>query len=46
MHRQIAGKLTGPRTKWIVLAIGIVIFRTCSPFFNKLADVENNEASS
>jgi RND superfamily putative drug exporter len=46
MHRQIAGKLTGPRIKWAVVAVGVVIFLTCSPFFNKLADVQDNETSA
>jgi putative drug exporter of the RND superfamily len=46
MHRQIAGKLTGPVTKWIVL--GMTIFLTAGLGFlgSKLADVKNNEASS
>ena len=25
MHRQIAGKLTGPVTKWIVLGVSLVL---------------------
>jgi putative drug exporter of the RND superfamily len=46
MHRQIAGRLTGRVTKWIVLAAWIVIFVVASGFASKLTDVQNNEASS
>jgi RND superfamily putative drug exporter len=46
MHRQIAGKLTGRVTKWIVLAVWIVIFVVSSGFAQKLTDVQNNEAAS
>ena len=46
MHRQIAGKLTGKITKWIVLAAWVVIFVVASGFAAKLTDVQNNEASS
>lgn len=46
MHRQIAGRLTGPVTKWIVLAAWIVIIVVASPFASKLTEVQNNEASS
>ena len=46
MHRQIAGRLTGRVTKWIVLAAWIVIFVVASGFAAKLTDVQNNEASS
>jgi RND superfamily putative drug exporter len=46
MHRQIAGKLTGPVTKWIVLAIWLVVVVVASGFAAKLTDVQNNEASS
>ncbi|WP_395659302.1 MMPL family transporter [Nocardioides sp.] len=46
MHRQIAGTLTGRRTKWVVLAIGVIVLLTCAPYFNKLADVEVNDAGS
>jgi RND superfamily putative drug exporter len=46
MHRQIAGKLTGPVTKWIVLVAWIVIFGVSGMFASKLTDVQNNEASS
>jgi len=46
MHRQIAGKLTGRVTKWIVLVAWIVIIAGSSGFAQKLADVQNNEAAS
>ncbi len=46
MHRQIAGKLTGPVTKWIVLAAWLVIVVVASGFAAKLTDVQNNESSS
>jgi len=46
MHRQIAGKLTGPITKWIVLAVWVLVFAGAGVFAQKLADVQNNEASS
>ena len=46
MHRQIAGKLTSPVTKWIVLAAWIVVFMGASGFAQKLTDVQDNEASS
>src|SRR5215211_4927146 len=46
MHRQIAGKLTGPVTKWIILAAVVVIAGLMSPLNAKLVDVQNNEASS
>ncbi len=47
MHRQIAGQLTGPVTKWIVLALWLVIFLVSFLFFApKLVDEQNNEASS
>ncbi len=46
MHRQIAGKLTGPVTKWIVLAAWIVVVVGAGSLSSKLADVQNNEAST
>ncbi|GCD92161.1 MMPL family transporter [Nocardioides sp. LS1] len=46
MHRQIAGKLTGRVTKWIVLVAWIIIFGVAGGFASKLTDVQNNEASS
>jgi RND superfamily putative drug exporter len=46
MHRQIAGKLTGPVTKWIVLGAWLVIFVVSGSLSAKLTDVQNNEASS
>src|SRR4051794_21974847 len=46
MHRQIAGKLTGRVTKWIVLGVWLVLFAVAGMFAAKLTDVQNNEASS
>ncbi len=46
MHRQIAGKLTGPVTKWIVLVIALAAAVGMSTLNAKLIDVQENEASS
>ncbi|CUR59259.1 putative MMPL-like protein [metagenome] len=46
MHRQIAGKLTGRVTKWVVLGFWVLILVGSAGFAQKLADVQNNEASS
>jgi RND superfamily putative drug exporter len=46
MHRQIAGKLTGPVTKWIVLVAVIVIAGGLASLAGKLIDVQNNETES
>ncbi len=46
MHRQIAGKLTGPVTKWIVFAVVLAATVGLSMLGAKLAEVKNNEASS
>ncbi|RYB93244.1 hypothetical protein EUA93_02070 [Nocardioides oleivorans] len=46
MHRQIAGSLTGRVTKWLVLVVVVVITGFMATFSAKLADVQNNEASS
>ena len=46
MHRQIAGKLTGPVTKWIVLGGSIVLLFVMSGLGSMLNDVKNNEQSS
>jgi RND superfamily putative drug exporter len=46
MHRQIAGRLTGRVTKWLVLAFWVVVLAVSSGFASKLTDVQNNEASS
>ena len=46
MHRQIAGKLTGTITKWIVLVVWIALLGIAVPLSAKLIDVQNNEASS
>jgi RND superfamily putative drug exporter len=46
MHRQIAGKLTGPATKWIVLAVSLVLTGVGFWLGGMLNDVKNNEQSS
>jgi RND superfamily putative drug exporter len=46
MHAQIAGRLTGPVTKWIVLVFWLVALGVMAGFAQKLTDVQNNEASS
>jgi len=46
MHRQIAGKLTGPVTKWIVLVAVLAITVIMGSFAGKLTSVQNNEAES
>jgi RND superfamily putative drug exporter len=46
MHRQIAGKLTGRVSKWLVLAFWIVTVVVLGGFAGKLTEVQNNEASS
>jgi RND superfamily putative drug exporter len=46
MNRQLAGSLTGRISKWIVLVAWIVVTVGAAGFASKLADVQNNEASS
>ncbi len=46
MHRQIAGKLTGPLTKWVVLVVVLLLTGVLGFLGGKLADVKNNEQSS
>ena len=46
MHRQIAGKLTGRVTKWVVLAVWILIVMAAGSVAGKLTDVQDNQASS
>jgi len=46
MHRQIAGKLTGRVTKWVVLAFWIIIVMAAGSVASKLTDVQDNQASS
>jgi RND superfamily putative drug exporter len=46
MNRQLAGSLTGRTTKWIVLVAWLSVFVGSFFFASKLADVQNNEASS
>ena len=46
MHRQIAGKLTGRVTKWLVLVAVLIIAAIMGSFAGKLTDVQNNETES
>lgn len=46
MHIQIAGKLTGRVTKWIVLVAVILVTMIMGSFAGKLTSVQNNEAES
>ncbi len=46
MHRQVAGKLTGPVTKWLVLVFWLIVVGGLGGFAGKLTDVQNNESSS
>jgi RND superfamily putative drug exporter len=46
MHRQIAGRLTGRVTKWIVLGFWVLVLFVAAPFAGKLTDVQDNQASS
>ncbi len=46
MHRQIAGRLTGPVTKWVVLVVALIAAAGLGSLSSKLIDVQNNEASS
>ncbi|HEX7740704.1 MAG TPA: MMPL family transporter [Marmoricola sp.] len=46
MHQRIAGRLTGPRTKWLVLALWILVLLLTSGFATKLSQVQDNQSSS
>jgi RND superfamily putative drug exporter len=50
MHRQLAGRLTGPVTKWLVLGFWVLVLvgatAFAGPFGSKLTGVQSNEASS
>ncbi len=46
MHRQIAGRLTGRATKWVVVVFWAVVLVVAGGFAQKLTEVQNNEASS
>jgi len=46
MHAEIAGKLTGRITKWLVVVAWLVLMATVGALSSKLIDVQNNEASS
>jgi len=46
MHRQIAGRLTSPVTKWIVLVAVVLLTGVLGSLGSQLADVKDNEQSS
>jgi putative drug exporter of the RND superfamily len=46
MHRQIAGKLTGRVTKWLVLGFWVLLVMLAGPLAGKLSAVQDNQASS
>lgn len=46
MHRHVAGKLTGPVTKWFVLVAVLLTAGIMGSFAGKLTDVQNNETES
>ena len=46
MDRQLAGRLTGRGTKWVVLVLWLLVVGVASAFSQKLIDVQDNEASS
>lgn len=46
MHRQIAGRLTSPVTKWIVLVAVVLLTGALGSLGSQLADVKDNEQSS
>jgi len=46
MHRQIAGRLTGPVTKWLVVVFWIAMIAVFGGLASKLSGVQDNQASS
>src|SRR3954467_1836346 len=46
MHREIAGKLTGRRTKWAVLVFWILLVAVLGMYAGKLTGAEKNDAKS
>jgi RND superfamily putative drug exporter len=46
MHRQIAGRLTGPVTKWFVVVAWLAVAVPGAYFGFQLSEVQNNEMSS
>jgi putative drug exporter of the RND superfamily len=46
MHRQLAGRLTGRVTKWVVVVGVLLVTAVMGSFSSQLVDVQNNEASS
>ncbi|MGH3501887.1 MAG: MMPL family transporter, partial [Nocardioidaceae bacterium] len=46
MHRQVAGVLTGRRTKWVALVLWIIVVGVAGSLSSKLSSVEKNDAAS
>ena len=46
MNRRLAGAISGRVTKWVVLVVWLIVAGGSVVFASKLADVQNNEASS
>lgn len=46
MHLHIAGKLTGPVTKWLVVGFWLILLVAIGPFAGKLTGVLNNDSST
>jgi RND superfamily putative drug exporter len=46
MHLAMAGRLTGPVTKWVVVVLWLLVVAGSYPFASRLVEVQNNEATS
>ena len=46
MHLKIAGRFTGPATKWLVALFWLILVAGIGPFAGKLTGVLNNESAS
>ncbi len=46
MHRRIAGRLTGPVTKWVVLVVWLLVAGGSQTFATKLTEVQDNDVAS
>jgi putative drug exporter of the RND superfamily len=46
MHRRIAGGLTGPVSKWAVVALWLLVAMGSFSFASKLSEVQDNDAAS
>ncbi len=46
MHRRIAGRLTGPVSKWAVLVLWLLVAGGSHAFAVQLTDVQNNELAT